>query len=1328
MTMDAKEIKRVLKEAKEAIKNKDTKTAIKLCKSVLKEDRNNYVALVLFGASLQESDQHEEAPRAYKKASEVSPDQPLAWQGLVSYYEKQKKNVPAELEADVLNAYAYLLPQENDSTKKLEMAMKLGELAVRLQTSEGCLSLLQRLQSDVQPVNEIRRCLLKALFQIKDIKENDSSVIEKALEQVILDWRENQKGNDYDIQEFYRQYLKHLYRSKEFQKLFHQAKFMAETFSKDPYPLEWICKLWVEFVAEGKDISFIKDTIEKFVSTLEIISPAASSICMAKGAIHFCHSEFLKAREELSKAVLSKQSPWHVYLLLADVELKFGLPQEALCVLSEAKVKVKQLSTSQEYILKRCEAEALIGTLKPENLNRAAQLCKELLSEKNTDVALHLLYARACVQLKNFEEAQKHMTEIGAANTCAAKVTLLQAQILCLSGQSDKAAFVLESVASDAKDAEIWLALARLHENSEKQNNVMTDLMEAARCEPFYWETFMLLGNQYKKLSNPAGFDKARRCYQKALQLNPKSIEVAQYLSDVLLHLHDVRSNIQLLDMMTQTSNAKWIWLRLGLLHSECGEVEKAINFLCNAVRADPSDCRIWETLGDAYMLRGSWHAALKSFMKVKQLSPGNIYASLQIGTVKLRMEEFEDALIAFRQLLDLSEDYVPALQGQGEAAFRWAQVLRQEQRIGCAKDRCQEAIDAFTKVLNKRQDLSCTWKLLGDTCLLAAKLPLFYASFHVTEWIVCPSTNSNRKETSLQQKMDMFLLAERMYCRAMSISQDNSLLWHDLASTNFWHAMAVQKSNKRNELLQRAMTGARRAVTLSPKNAMHWNLLGVISATDEIKKWALAQHSFIQSILLDNSSPLPWTNLGTLYLIIGDIQLANKAFSAAQRVDHSYTRCWVGQAMIAEAMDHHETLDLFRHAASLEYHHESCSGYANMVLKTLLSNEKLSKINNGEDVMIIKDIKSMYAIEVAADCMRWYTERHTSNPCGWNMLGLLLERLKLFQSAQKAFQRGLEEAILQGSESVPMNAIRCNLGRVLVNLKDYQQAVCILQAITVPSFASQSELALALFKAEKFEEAYEAYSSALEWLAPDEETKALILMAMAAMQYSFGQLEDCKTLLFQSIQPKPLSAHPLFALCAIGLLHQDITMSKIMLKELGHFKDDPRYIAHIGLLASYTAFIQGDLTGALRALSKAVHRHPGEGGLWLALAQVQMHAWPKSNAAAVRRTAQAAIDLGRGNMEITKIQSIISVAHLLSNDVQSASRSSQKALHQYPNIAENWATFVASVLPLDKSPAQAAKLRDTISHVRRRLQPTAGGLKKWLGNCEHHLASLATS
>lgn len=85
---------------------------LSLFQSVLKEDRNNYVALVLFGASLQESDQHNEAPKAFKKACEVAPDQPLAWQGLVSYYEKHRKNVGSEADTELLKAYAPLISIE----------------------------------------------------------------------------------------------------------------------------------------------------------------------------------------------------------------------------------------------------------------------------------------------------------------------------------------------------------------------------------------------------------------------------------------------------------------------------------------------------------------------------------------------------------------------------------------------------------------------------------------------------------------------------------------------------------------------------------------------------------------------------------------------------------------------------------------------------------------------------------------------------------------------------------------------------------------------------------------------------------------------------------------------------------------------------------------------------------------------------------------------------------------------------------------------------------------------------------------------------------------
>lgn len=56
------------------------------------------------------------------------------------------------------------------------------------------------------------------------------------------------------------------------------------------------------------------------------------------------------------------------------------------------------------------------------------------------------------------------------------------------------------------------------------------------------------------------------------------------------------------------------------------------------------------------------------------------------------------------------------------------------------------------------------------------------------------------------------------------------------------------------------------------------------------------AQHCFIKSVKLENSSAVSWSNLGTLYLQHNHVQLANEAFQKAQSVDPKYSRSWIGQ------------------------------------------------------------------------------------------------------------------------------------------------------------------------------------------------------------------------------------------------------------------------------------------------------------------------------------------------------------------------------------------------------------------------------------------------
>lgn len=49
-----------------------------------------------------------------------------------------------------------------------------------------------------------------------------------------------------------------------------------------------------------------------------------------------------------------------------------------------------------------------------------------------------------------------------------------------------------------------------------------------------------------------------------------------------------------------------------------------------------------------------------------------------------------------------------------------------------------------------------------------------------------------------------------------------------------------------------------------------------------------------------------------------------------------------------------------------------------------------------------------------------------------------------------------------------------------------------------------------------QFEEAYNGYTAALHWLAPDDGHKSHVLVALAALQYKFTNTEEAKELLIQ--------------------------------------------------------------------------------------------------------------------------------------------------------------------------------------------------------------------
>lgn len=87
-------------------------------------------------------------------------------------------------------------------------------------------------------------------------------------------------------------------------------------------------------------------------------------------------------------------------------------------------------------------------------------------------------------------------------------------------------------------------------------------------------------------------------------------------------------------------------------------------------------------------------------------------------------------------------------------------------------------------------------------------------------------------------------------------------------------------------------------------------------------------------------------------------------------------------------------------------------------------------------------------------------SENDPDNPCAWNMLGILKERMGLHLTASQAFR-----SAFRFSNQKNKDAARINYARILMKTAHYPEAVQMYKDVDSATFNSGSGLALALFK-----------------------------------------------------------------------------------------------------------------------------------------------------------------------------------------------------------------------------------------------------------------------
>ncbi|XP_018416037.1 PREDICTED: tetratricopeptide repeat protein 37 [Nanorana parkeri] len=1294
--MSSKEVKAVLKNARDSIRNKDYKEALKQCKAALKLDKNNYNAWVFIGLAAAELEQEGQAQAAYRKAAELEPEQLLAWQGLANLYEKVSQK---ELKEDLPNVYQKLLElyKTSDKQKWGEVCKKLVDLYKEdrkyLQAAQTWQQLINTKQEegiDKSELYKLWRQMTQLLAENIELQDNESQQQLLNAFGNAISYLEEVPGDEHRV--LYQDFVLCLSKlPHEEAKLKEICTNMAAVYPTLTYPLE---VLSLHFIKSG-DVS--EEAVQCYNRLVQLDNSNGSGL-IGMGITALNDKKYDLAVEKLSTGVHKVSSCPHAWFFLARAQQKLHRHEEA--VLSCEQI-IKALShdnlsprdSEHKNMALQLKAEAMLEYCDPEEILKTI----EQISNKDGDPALTALKGKVYLKQGFLERASKLSEELVQSLPEMAEGHFLMG-LIHYTQKSYKEAekSFLSAIERNLEVGNYYYYLGLTHwfmseETKRDKTKAVTQFLKAAKLDPCYSKVFCYLGHYYKEVAGDKG--RARGCYKKAFDLDWRDGESGAAAVDLSMELGDMDTALAILSAVTEKASAgtaKWAWLRRGLFYLRAGQHSKAVSDLHAALRADPKDSNCWECLGEAYLSRGGYTTALKSFMKASELNPDSLYSTYKIASIKQILGTYKEAVSEYLQIVKKSGDYVPALKGLGECHLMLAKGALADFLDAKAVDVIEKGLEYLTRAVQQRPDLVCLWKLLGDACTSLQAVSAAKVKINVLGALV--GQNEGHKVISKSETLE---LGARCYGRALKL-QPSANIWCDLGINYYYQARNLincdSQGSDTSNLLERSIQCIKKSLMMDSTSHQYWNALGVVCCSKGVNNNVLAQHALIKSIQCQPNNAVAWTNLGALYLVNENIELSHQAFKVAQSLEPSYVRCWIGQALIAERVGSYETMDLFRHTTELSMHTEGANGYAHWVCTTLQDK------SNRNTELYRYSILQMNAISAAHLALNKYTDRIQNDAAAFAMLGYLNEHLKLKIQAKEAYHRAVS-MLRDKEDKESYNCALRNYGRSLCAIGQYDEAIKAYTSTALTEFDDLTGLALAYFKKGLLKDSMKVYKTALS-VAKTEQEKAHILTTMAIIEYNQGNSDLAKTILFKCSMLKESSIESLQALCALGLAKQDVTLATAALNELlKHVKiNDSMYEKCLITSAIYA--LQGRAIAVQRQACKAVHSHPGNAELWTLLSRlVPQYAPNNAKGGAVAGIVAQTISLNQAKKSLlyTAVNELGAGTLTVENEKQNALKSLQRAARFFPDNPAVWAGLMAAchventASYINKTPAKGA-------------------------------------
>lgn len=137
----------------------------------------------------------------------------------------------------------------------------------------------------------------------------------------------------------------------------------------------------------------------------------------------------------------------------------------------------------------------------------------------------------AYIALEKFDEADLLLKPLETTQSIVYKLNT--ARILRKKGEYQEALGILQS--ENVDKANWWFEIGLNQWQLEKQQS-LSSFIKAAKCDPFNYNIFLQLGRYYSDFND---LEKARRCFEKATRICPKSETAAVELCTVYRKLQN---------------------------------------------------------------------------------------------------------------------------------------------------------------------------------------------------------------------------------------------------------------------------------------------------------------------------------------------------------------------------------------------------------------------------------------------------------------------------------------------------------------------------------------------------------------------------------------------------------------------------------------------------------------------------------------------------------------------------------------------------------------------------------------------------------------------